>query len=493
MPNLVKHLFGYLPVNLVAALVQFGIVFVFTRLLGAEDYGRYALAVSTMHLVHTFTLTWVEAAGYRFNGESEAKNTLPVHYRTSMALSLVSVLPALLVLAIVWFMASDAPGYQSILPWLLVLLPVSVIGNLAQQTHKAGQRIGRYSMVEMGRLIGGFVIGTALAYFWGVGAAAPLIGVTVSYSVACISEGIWLFRHSKGGGFDRENAKRYAMYGLPIAGALVLDLILSASDRFLIAFFIDEAAVGAYAAGYGIADKTTLMICAWAAMAGSPLLMAAYEKNDQVEIHAAARGMAQSLFLIAVPSAVGIWVTAEPLSQVMIGEALREQARHIMPWIAVAGLFNGLLIHYFSEAFQLARKTFERALIMLVPALANIVLNIILLPRIGLMGAVYATVGCYVLGVVLLAAFGRRHVRLPIPALDLAKILVSCVAMVGAVQLIPAIGGLPELLLKAGIGGVTYGFLVIALNAAGARGVAGKVFRKLKSRLKPGDPSETAA
>ncbi len=489
MPNLVKHLFGYLPVNLVAALVQFGIVYVFTRLLGAAEYGRYALALSTMHLVHTFTLTWVEAAGYRFNGEAQAKNTIPVHYRTSMALSVVSVLPALLVLVIVWFMASDAPGYQSILPWLLILLPVSVIGNLAQQTHKAGQRIGRYSMVEMGRLIGGFVIGTALAWFWGVGAAAPIIGVTVSYSIACITEGIWLFRNSKGGGFDHEQARRYAAYGLPIAGALVLDLILSASDRFLIAFFIDEAAVGAYAAGYGIADKTTLMICAWAAMAASPLLMAAYEKGDQTEIDSAAKGMAQSLLLIAVPSAVGIWVTSEPLSQVMIGEALRDEARRIMPWIAVAGLFNGLLIHYFSEAFQLSRKTFERALIMLVPALANIVLNIILLPMIGLMGAVYATVGCYVLGVALLAAFGRRHVRLPIPAMDLAKIIIGCVAMAGSVQLIPSFGGLPELILKAGVGVVVYGFSVVALNAAGARDMV----RKLIHRVRPPKHSGTVA
>ena len=486
MPKLIRHLFGYLPVNLVAALVQFGLVFVYTRLLTADEYGRYALAMSTMFLIHTFSLTWVEAAGYRFNGEAEAKGTLPVHYRTTLSLSLLTILPAMLVLGMVWFMVANAPEFQSVLIWLVILLPVALIGNLAQQSHKAGQRIARYSMVEIGRVLGGFVIGVLLALFAGLGAAAPLAGMAVAYAVVAVTEGVWLFKGSRGGQFDRENARRYVAYGLPIAAALVLDLILSASDRFLIAFFIDEAAVGAYAAGYGIADKTTLMICAWAAMAGSPLLMAAYEKGDQAGIDEAARGMAKSLLLIAVPSAVGIGITADPLSQVMIGEDLRDQARQIMPWIAVAGLFNGLLIHYFSEAFQLARKTFERALIMLVPALGNMVLNVILLPTVGLMGAVYATVACYVLGVVLLAAFGRRHVRLPIPAMDIAKILVACLAMVGAVELIPAFGGMLELVLKAGTGMLAYALCVTSLDAAGARSFASNVISKLKSRLKPG-------
>ncbi|MAP94050.1 MAG: polysaccharide biosynthesis protein [Ponticaulis sp.] len=479
---MIRHLFGYLPVNLVAAIVQFGTVFAYTRLLDADEYGRYALALSTMHLLHTFTLTWVEAAGYRFNGEANANGTLPVHYRTTMVLSTFSIMPAFLALGIVWFMVANAPEFQSILPWLLVLMPVSVIANIAQQNHKASQRIKRYSMVEMGRVAGGFILGTLLAAFSGLGAAAPLVGITIAYAIAGLSEGIWLFRHSQNAPVHRENAKRYLAYGLPIAAALVLDLILSASDRFLIAFFIDEAAVGAYAAGYGVADKTTLMICAWAAMAGSPLLMAAYEQHGKEETEKAARGMAQSILLIALPAAVGIAIVAGPLSEVMIGEDLREQARKIIPWIAAAGFFNGLLIHYFSEAFQLARKTAQRAILMLIPALANIGLNIVLLPRIGLMGAVYATVACYVMGVVLLAVFGRKHVRLPIPVMDLAKILAACIAMAGAVQIVPAIGGLVELALKAGTGGLVYALCVVSLNAAGARSMAGKILTRIRSR-----------
>lgn len=484
MSKLIKHLFGYLPVNLVSALVAFGGVFVFTRLLGAEEYGRYALAMSTMHLMHTFTLTWVEAAGYRFNGEAEANGTLPAHFRTALTLCLVSLMPAFLVLSIVWFMVANAPEFQAILPWLIILLPVSVLANLALQSHRASQRIKRFSAVEIGRSLGGFIIGVGLALLGGFGAAAPIIGITVAFSVAGITEGFWLWKQSRGGRVVTENARRFLRYGVPISAALVLDLILSASDRFLIAFFLDEAAVGAYAAGYGVADKTVLMLCAWAGMAASPLVMEAFETQGRSAAEEAARSMAQSIMLIAIPAAAGIALVATPLANVMIGEELREQARHIIPWIAFAGLFNGALIHYFSESFQLAHKTAERAMVMTIPAITNVVLNIILLPRIGLMGAVYATVGCYFLGMVLLSLFGRRHVVLPVPLMDLVKILAACAAMAGVVRLVPDLHwDLIELMLKAGLGAVTYALCVASLDAAGARGLARKVVGKVRGKF----------
>ena len=314
MPNLIRHLFGYLPVNIVSGLVSFGGVFLFTRLLGADEYGRYALAFSTLHLIHTFTLTWCEAAGYRFTAEAEANNRLPHHFRTSLALAVVSLVPALIVLGIVMALLHASPDFRNALIWLVVLLPASVVINLALESHKAGQRVTRYSAVEIGRTLGGFVLGVLLAWLGGYGAAAPLIGMAVAFAIAALTELVWLVRQSKGGQVQMSDAKRYFTYGTPVAMALILDLILSASDRFLIAFFIDDAAVGAYAAGYGVADKTVLMICAWAAMAGAPLVMEAFEKNGKKAAEDQARGLAQTLILIAFPALTSTCSAAMPLS-----------------------------------------------------------------------------------------------------------------------------------------------------------------------------------
>jgi len=38
--NLTRHITGYAPVKLTGAIAAFGGVYLFTRLLGPEDYGR---------------------------------------------------------------------------------------------------------------------------------------------------------------------------------------------------------------------------------------------------------------------------------------------------------------------------------------------------------------------------------------------------------------------------------------------------------------------
>jgi O-antigen/teichoic acid export membrane protein len=106
---------------------------------------------------------------------------------------------------------------------------------------------------------------------------------------------------------------------------------------------------------------------------------------------------------------------------------------------------------------------------MAIPAVANIVMNVILLPRIGLMGAVYATVASYVLAFVLLAVAGRKLARLSWPWLDFARVAGSCATMAIAVRLLPSPGGFPELLIKASAGAAVYAVAALAFDAAGAR------------------------
>ncbi|NBC20771.1 MAG: oligosaccharide flippase family protein [Alphaproteobacteria bacterium] len=493
--KLTRHLAGYLPVNLASAIAAFGGVFVFTRLLSPDEYGRYALCLSLMALLHTLTLTWVEAAGFRFHARAAAQGRLPDHFRTGIALIWRSLLLAILVWAVVYLFLRGVPGYARILPWIAVLMPLATILKFALEAHRAGQDVGRFARVQTAQILLGFTLGALLAWQTGLGAAAPFAGLAVAAGLLAVRESAFVFHSARGGKVDGEFKRQWAGYGWPIAAALALDLLLSAADRFLIAAFLGEGAVGAYAAGYGVADKTVLLICAWAegavgayaagygvadktvllicawaAMAGAPLIMAAYETRGPDGAAREARGLIRTLLLFGMPAASGLALVADPLSRAMIGEDLREAARPIIPWIAFAGLLNGLLIHYASEAFQLARRTGLRAALMTVPAGLNIVLNLLLLPALGVMGAVYATVLSYAAGVGLLALVGRSLVALPWPARDAMKTALACLAMWPVIALIPSMPAWPELFAKALAGGASFAIAAFALDAGGARG-----------------------
>ncbi len=468
--KLLRHLAGYLPVNIASGIAAFGGVYVYTRLLGPEDYGRYALMFSVMALVHMLSLTAAEAAAFRFAGEAEAKKNLPDHFRTMLSLTARSLLIAALLIGALALAFRQMPEYLKILPWIAILVPINSLIQMALEAHRASERVGRYSLISTTNILAGFLFGALIAWRTGFGASSPFIGMAIAGSVWMVSETRWLLQQAKGGATDPGRRRTYLMYGAPIAAALVLDLILSAADRFLIAAFLGEAAVGEYAAGYGVADKSVLLICAWAAMAAIPLVMAAYERGGADAAAEESRGLIRTLLLLGIPAATGLALVAAPLSEALIGEAVRDGARQIIPWIAFAGLLNGLIIHYYSEVFNLTHRTAELALLMLIPAIANIVLNLVLIPQFDLLGAVAATLISYALGLAVLAMRGRRLIALPMPFVDLIKVSVSALAMWPVISALPDLGAWPELLLKVLAGGITYGALAFLLDAGGARG-----------------------
>ena len=468
--KLLRHLAGYLPVNIASGIAAFGGVYVYTRLLGPEDYGRYALMFSVMSMVHMLSMTSAEAAAFRFAGEAKAKQNLPDHFRTTLSLTFRSLIVAAVLIGGLAIALGRLPEYLKILPWIALLIPVNSMVQMALESHRASENVGRYALIATTKTLGGFIFGALIAWQTGFGAASPFIGMLLAGSIWMVTESRWLIGQSKSGKTDAGRRRAYLMFGAPIAAALVLDLILSAADRFLIALFLGEAAVGEYAAGYGVADKSVLLICAWAAMAASPLVMAAYERGGAEAAAEESRGLIRTLLLIGVPAATGLALVATPLSEALIGEAVRDGAREIIPWIAFAGLLNGLIIHYYSEVFNLAHRTGELALLMLIPAGANILLNLILIPQFGLFGAVLATLLSYGLGLGVLAVVGRRHVPLPMPLVDLLKVAIAALAMWPVIWSLPAWGSWPELFLKAATGGLTYGLVAFALDAGGARG-----------------------
>lgn len=463
-----RRLFGYFPASLAGGLASFGGVFVLTRLLSPTDYGFYALALTTMGIVYTLSITWAEAAAYRFAGEAQAKGKTSDHIRTIMlmlaassALGIAMMLGAILI-------ATD-PMLRMALTAAMSTMVLAPLVNAAQEMNRAQQRVSRYSTLRVCQDIGAFLLGTFLAWRTGLGPAAPFVGLASVLALLATVEGSRLWRESKGGRFRPEKVKPYLSYGVPVALALALNIALDAGDRFLIALFLGPEAVGVYAAGYGIADKSVGLLCAWAAAAGAPMMMAAWEREGPEAVREVSGHLARTLLLIAAPAAAGLALVAQPLSEVMIGEDMRAQAASIMPWIALSGLINGFVLHYVSEAYQLSHRTDLRAWLMLIPALANVALNAILLPWIGLMGAVYSTVACYALALILLAGVARKLAPLSWPWKDFLKVAGACSAMAIAVRMMPSTGGMTELLLKASVGTTIYVMTALVFDAAGAR------------------------
>lgn len=455
-----RGVMGYLPVQIVQAVAGFGAVIAFTRLLPAEAYGHYALAFSVASLTQTAFLTWNEAATARFTA---GENGSPDHFRTLQRTTAVLIALVLLVGAPVLLALPIDPALKLAVGAGVLAFALRSATRIAQERMKASGEVRAYALTDVAITGGGFLLGLPLAMA-GWGGAAPLAAVGI-VTAACLA---WVWpaerRRAKGGQFDPERLKRNAAYGLPVALSLVASLALATTDRFVIAAFLDESAVGAYHAGYSVGNRLIDIVFVWLSLAGAPALVAAYERGGRAAMEPAARQQAQLIVLMALPAATGLALVSEPLIGILVGEQLRAQAAAVTPWIAVAALFSGLHTHYFLQAFTLGRRTGLLAVVVIGPAMLNIGLNLLLIPRFGLVGAAWSTAFSYGLGAIVSAGLGRRAVPMPIPWAVLGRAGLAAGAMAAVVSAIPDGGGWAELLVKSSVGAAVYGAVLLAID-----------------------------
>jgi O-antigen/teichoic acid export membrane protein len=465
-----RGVWGYMPANIIQGLVGFGAILVFTRLLSPDDFGRYALAISITTLVHVGTFSWLEASMARF-WAAERNQGLADHFTTvyrTMAVMTAVVLPIAGLL--LWLSPID-DGLKLAIGAGLVGLPIRALTKLAQERYQAAGEVSKSAAMDIGVTLGGFLIGATCALM-GTGAASPLIGMAVAPLLALPFVLSGELRQAQGGVHYRDRLIGYARYGYPIAAGLGLSLIMASTDRFLLEIFMGSAAVGAYHAGYSLSSRTLDVLFIWLGAAGTPALIMAWERGSREAFMTAAREQASTFILIGLPAAVGVALVARPLAEFMIGEDLRSVAASVTPWIALSALLSGMTSYYLGQAFVLGRRTDRLLLTLCIPAASNVILNLILVPGMGVMGAALATTTSFAIGLLASIALGRSVVVMPIPWTALSRCALACGVMAGAVVLLPAYGGVPELALKAGVGAIVYTVVALTLNAAGVRDLA---------------------
>jgi O-antigen/teichoic acid export membrane protein len=290
-------------------------------------------------------------------------------------------------------------------------------------------------------------------------------------------------KRGSGGSFVSAKAQAYATYGLPVALSLILALALATTDRFLIASFLGETAVGVYHAGYSLANRTLDVMFIWLGAAGGPALIIALERGGHGALQKAAREQAGLMLALALPASVGLALVARPLAEVMVGPALRDGAATVTPWIAASALFSGLTTYYTHQAFTLGRRTGLLLFAMSIPAVANVAFNLVLIPRLGITGAMIATTASYGIGLVASIALGRLARPLPVPLGEALRAAMASLLMAAGVMRLPPLGGAPELLMKAAAGALIYAAAAYVLDVGALRSRSRQAVGLLRARM----------
>lgn len=477
-----KSALAYVPVNLANILTSFGTIVVLTRLFTGAEFGLYALAMITLQFVHMGFLTWTEASMARFQARAEKNDDVNSHLRTIFTAAFITSAIGFCVIMAVLFLLPLSQMVKTVLMFAVGSTCLQVFFNLGMEAHKASHRIRRYSTIYTSQSLLSFSLGIFLILATPLRVEAPFIGIVVATFLCLLIDLPYMLKQMKGGRYQPEKLKTYFKYGAPICFSLLLTYTLNSADMYLIAGFMGTESAGQYNAGYNLANRSLEIVFVWLAMAVTPIAVTAMEKTGIEESRNVLKNYGAALLWITLPAATGIALVA-PYAGFILGESVREEAVKIMPLIAFAGVFNGLITYYAQRAFMLSGRTGMFVWCMIVPVIINIALNFVWIPKFGLMGAVYATLLSYILGFLISVWVGRKYYPLPLPVKASLQIILSCAVMAAFVHMTPVPDAWPDvikLLIKAFIGGMLYLAISFMTNAADCRGLMFDIAGKIK-------------
>jgi O-antigen/teichoic acid export membrane protein len=442
-------------------------ILIFSRLLSAEGYGQFAVVLAIAGVCQTAGFNWIQASITRLTpdqSDSAGHNRFAGGVRLGFMLSAI-VMACAWTIVVVAFRPSPGEMVMSI-AGLSVLL-CNAWASAGQAWNRVLQRPWRFSMSLSVQTLGGLAFAIAgLACRPG----DPLVALVAVAAASLLASSIAHVPLAVGGGMRevQPQLRRMLAYAAPLTAVSLGWVILAAADRLLIASILGPAAAGAYSVASGLAGRAVGLLLVPISLSTRSLVFVEFDRRGAEAANALLRQVASWLTAVGLPVTMLLVCAPAVLTSAIIGEQLAAAAAEVLPWTAIGALLAALLTLHFVLGFQVTHRT-KWTLFAVAPAAAfDIVANILLLPRFGIVAAGWSMVASYALALALTIWFGRHHFRVPFSISDALRTLAACVPLAGFLQLEfqPTFAGLALML---GGGGLIYLASALALNVAASR------------------------
>ncbi len=483
-----KDLARYLPAQLVPAAVGFLSVPILSRVMEPAEQGDYRLVLATTAAM-AIAVDWVGAAVLRFYPSYERDDRLDEFCRSAVTAAFGAIALACLLVGggVLALSASLRPELRSLL-WLGIgSFALGTMHTTLAVLLRARRDLGWYGLLCSLESLGKLALGLAIAWLISAGGRGMLLGACAIYLflLPLAWRRAWQgTREAFRPGLA--TLRPMAAYGLPLTLGGLCVWALNFGDRYLVNHFDTTEAVGIYSSAYGIADNTIILVTFILMRAGNPLLMRVWETDGPEAARSLLGTLTRYTLATCVPAAVLLAVLARPVVEGLL-DAPYWEGYPVVPVVAAASLLRGLQDR-FQIGLHLVRRNTPLTVVLVIASLLNIGLNVVLIPRMGYMGAAYATLAAFGAQLGLTAAVSSRLMPWRFPWLSLLRVALASAPMGGLAYWMGATMPGPALV-RAAIAAAA-GVPVFLLGLAATGEIGRREFQWVASRLGPKRPEE---
>ena len=398
-----------------------------TRMLGTGDYGSADLIQQTANVLIPIVFLQINSACLRFalDKASNKADVFTVGIRTTL-IGFVVFLFFAYPISLVRIKDFNLGDYI-VLIYAFVL--VSGTRQLCQQFVRGCEKVKIFAVDGI------IATATTLAFnllflgpfHWGVTGYVVAIIASDFCSVIFLFVTCKLWRYVKIRNVGRGLASQMLKYSVPMMPSIILWWVINVSDRYMVTGFIGSSANGLYTAASKIPNFiimfSSIFIDAWQLSAVDE-----YDSENKADFFTNVfRVYSAGVFA----AASGLIAVCQLLTKILVADSYYESWQFVPVLIISTSL--SCFVNFLASVYMASKKTVMGSVTAFAGAFTNVVLNLILIPKTGALGAAVATVSAFAVVFVTRALSTRKYVKVnfntPVMLAQIALLVVQAAVM----------------------------------------------------------------
>jgi O-antigen/teichoic acid export membrane protein len=415
--------------SVVARFLNYLLVPFYTEFFAPGEYGVISLIYAGIVFLNVLFTFGMESSYIRYASEREGSRNV---FRTiqTLLLGVGTTLAVLMYVAGDWMMPvmSLTPADKTIFSVLIGILWFDSLSIVPYAELRLVRKSWTYAGYRLANVGINLVLNIYLVAGLGWGIEAVLWSNLAASSITAL--GLWFHTWGQlGGTFDAAIVRQVLLFGLPYVPNGLGFAINEVIDRFFINSMSYDTIARLYGSEYTADDITgiynacyklaifMLLTVQMFRMAWQPFFMKYAKSDDNTSTFAAVFDwfniFAATIFLLISLFVVEIAGLKVPF----LGDGTLINSRYwaglsIVPMLLLAYWFQGWFV-IFSAGIFIKEKTKLLPGITAVGAVVTLVLNILLVPVLGMEGAALATLACYAITSGLILYYSHREMKVP--------------------------------------------------------------------------------
>jgi len=423
---------------LVSSFISFPIL---TRILTKHQYGLMSLVVITISILGRIASLGSQFSIVRLYHKYKIQDKI----KKFIIIQTEFVLISGMIFYGISFWISGFLANKNLISWdFVVLFRIALLWgfltnfyNIFISYFRAEEKIKSYNVIGIIRKYSTMLLSVGIVYFY-----RDLI---YFYSAQVFAEFIivislfFIVIKNLAGSGKLANKKRIFWdtfnYGFPLAISAIATLIFTLGDRYIIAYLLDTQNVALYSVGSNLCIYLKEVLITSINLSLLPMIFKFWENKQIEQAKKTMESLVRYYFLFACAVVAYFYLVPRELVILVASEKYLDTVT-IVP-LLMLGVMIGSFSFPFSAGFHLKKDTKTILFITIVMALFNILLNFLLIPKFGLIGAVYATLFSHILFIFSSYLLSRKYFSFQISVIILLKysffaVLSYCLGMISS-------------------------------------------------------------